>query len=235
VRGLLRSAEARLSGNSRDMAAADAHLRILIIDGDESIHTEFCAALALARITGGAPDAAAQLSLVDASTLPPAAEFDIDSAHRSEQGLKLVKAAKQDERPYSLAFVDAKMHCCSNVMETTLALLAADDELQIVLCTEHLEHSLEASLCQLAGTGRVMLLKRPFETAETWLLTTSLAAKWRLTHDMNGRLQRQAEQLANTRRVMFIIEGCLEELENTHEELRAHATLLKPRSRALAT
>jgi putative two-component system response regulator len=69
----------------------------------------------------------------------------------------------------------------------------------------------------------------PFDFAETWLLTTSLGDKWRLKHEMNGRLERQVEQLAHTRRMMSIIEGCLHELENTHDELREHSSQLTQR------
>ncbi len=229
MRGLLRSADATISGNSRDMAEADAHLRILIIDGDESTHAEFRALTARAPNSCGVIDASTQLPLYETSTLSPAPEFEIDSAYHAERGLELVKAAKQDERPYSLAFVDLQLPPSDNWLETTRELLAADDELQIVLCTANSDDALEANVCQLAGTGRVVLLKKPFDIATTWLLTLSLTDKWRLTHDVNGRLQQQAEQLANTRRVMFIIEGCLEELEHTHEELRAHAALLTQR------
>jgi len=211
------------------MAEFEANLRILIIDDNESIHTDFRAALARARNIGGALDTSMQLLLGEAPSPLPVAEFDIDSVYLGEQGLKLVEAAKQDERPYSLAFVDVQAAPNWTGIETTRALLAADDELQIVLFTAHLDDALEVILCQLAGTGRVILLKKPFGIAETWLLTTLLTDKWRLTHEMNGRLRVQSEQIANTRRVMSIIEACLDELEHTHDELRGHVSLLTQR------
>ncbi|MEO8494741.1 MAG: HD domain-containing phosphohydrolase [Planctomycetota bacterium] len=198
------------------MAAFEANLRILIIGDNESFGVDLRAVLARGRSACGA-------------ALEALPELSIDTAHHGEHGLELVQAAKQDERPYSLAFVDVQLPPIGCGVETTRALLTADDELQIVFCTAGVDGLFEADLCQLAATGRVMLLTRPFETAAAWLLTTSLADKWRVTHDMNGRLQHQAEQLANTRRMMSIFEGCLEELEHTHEELRSHAAVLTQR------
>ncbi|HRX78235.1 MAG TPA: HD domain-containing protein [Pirellulaceae bacterium] len=211
------------------MAAIDANRRILIIDDNESIHSDFCAVLARPRRPLGALDASKQALLGDSPRATAIPEFEIDSAFQGETGFELVKAAQFDGRPYSLAFVDVRMPPGWDGIETTRKLLAVDESLQIVICTAHSDYSLEDILHEFAGTGRVMLLRKPFDITETCLLATALTDKWRLTHETNQRLQRQCDQISNTRRVMSIIQGCLDELEHAHDELRGHAGLLTQR------
>ena len=211
------------------MTALDANRRILIIDDNESIHVDFRTVLARSRRSPGALDASKQALLGDAPRTTVIPHFEIDSAYQGEAGFELVRAAGDAGRPYSLAFVDVRMPPGWDGIETTRALLSADDALQVVICTAHSDYSLEDILGEFAGTGRVMLLKKPFDIAETCLLATALTDKWRLTYETNGRLQRQCDQISNTRRVMSIIEGCLDELEHAHDELRGHASLLTQR------
>ncbi|MDA1050559.1 MAG: HD domain-containing protein [Planctomycetota bacterium] len=211
------------------MSTLDANRRILIIDDNESIHADFRALLARYRNANCVLDASKRLLSGEAPTPTSIPEFEIDSAYQGQEGLELVQSAKQGERPYSLAFVDVRMPPGWDGVETTRALLATDDELQVVICSAHSDCSLEDILRPFAGTGRVMLLKKPFDIAETCLLATSLSDKWRLTHETNRRLRRQCDQISNTRRVMSIIESCLDELEHAHDELRGHASLLTQR------
>ncbi|MBI2477855.1 MAG: HD domain-containing protein [Planctomycetia bacterium] len=211
------------------MPAIDANRRILIIDDNESIHADFRAVLARSSRPHSALDASKQALFGDSPGVTPIPGFEIDSAYQGEAGFELVRTATAEDRPYSLAFVDVRMPPGWDGIETTRALLAADDALQVVICTAHADYSLEEILREFAGTGRVMLLRKPFDITETCLLATALTDKWRLTHETNGRLQRQCDQISNTRRVMSIIESCLDELEHAHDELRGHASLLTQR------
>lgn len=207
------------------MIAPGVNSRILFVAENHAVHAGFREVLTRARNTGRTEDAAAESS-GDATSSLSVPDLDIDSAYSSEQGVQRVTAARRDERPYAIALVDTQPLASAPGLATIRALLAADDALQIVLCVAHGDCGLEDILLQLAATGRVTLLRMPFAIAETWLLTRSLLDKWWLTHDTQGRSQRQADQLANTRRVMVIIESCLDELESTHDELCDHASLL---------
>ena len=208
------------------MALSDANRRVLIIDDNESIHADFRAVLSRSGNVDDSFAASKQMLLGDTTAPPMIPKFDIDSAYQGEVGLELVKAAKREERPYALAFVDVRMPPGWGGIETTHAMLAEDDELQVVMCTAHSDYSLDDILSRFAGTGRVLLLKKPFDITETCLLATSLTDKWRLAHDSNRRIQQQTDQISDARRVMSIIQGCLDELEHAHEELRTHASEL---------
>jgi cyclic di-GMP phosphodiesterase len=211
------------------MNSPASNRRILIIDDNESIHDDFNAVLAGARNSTNELVESKQALLGEAPNESALPQFEVESAFQGKDGLAMVKSAKQDERPYALAFVDVRMPPGWDGIKTTRALLDEDEELQIVICTAYSDYSLEDIAQRFAGTGRVMLLKKPFDVTETCLLATALTDKWRLTHEANERIRQQSDQISNTRRVMSIIEDCLDELENAHDELRGHASLLAER------
>ena len=131
--------------------------------------------------------------------------------------------------PFFMALVDVRMPHGLDGLETAVQILAVDADVQIVLCTAFSDCSLADILTRFGTNDRVMMLKKPFDVVETCLLAVSLSEKWRLTRDANARLQSQATQLSDSRRVMGVIEGCLEELETGHDELRHHAVELTSR------
>lgn len=210
------------------MSVVSENRRILIIDDNEAIHADFRDTLGGAQAER--PDlAAAKLALLGQPTEPHAMPtFELDSAFSGEQGVALAKA-NLDVAPYAIAFVDVRMPGGLDGVQTTRILLETDPTLQIVLCTAHSDYSLTDILRDFGNTGRVMLIRKPFDVVETCLLAVTLSEKWRLTHESNDRLQRQSDQISDARRVMSIIEGCLEELETAHDELRVHSVVLSDR------
>ncbi|MCA9122041.1 MAG: HD domain-containing protein [Planctomycetaceae bacterium] len=211
------------------MSTFDFNRRILIIDENMSIHADLRAALAHAQTSHREHNDRERPLPDDMPSTTSLPDFEIDSVFQEQAGFEMVKAAQQDGRPYSLAFVDIRMQSGWDGLNTTRKLLDIDDRLQIVIHTARPECLLDEVVSEFSGAGRVLLLRRPFAFAETRLLARSLTDKWRLAHEVHQRLQRQCDQIANTRRVMSIIQGCVDELENAHDELRGHAGLLAQR------
>jgi putative two-component system response regulator len=210
------------------MTVSADNRRILLVDDSQGIHANF------RDILGGAHDKRAQLcdsKLVgsdDASEPSLLPMFEIDSAFSGEEAIELVKS-KEGRTPYAVAFVDVQIPSALDGVQTTKLLLELDSELQIVICGSQSDYSLTDILREFGHTGRVMLYRKPFDAVETCLLAVSLTDKWRLTHEMNQRFQQQSDQISDTRRVMSIIEDCLDEREHAHDELRLHSIQLTDR------
>ena len=81
--------------------------RILIIDDNKSIHLDFIKILT----TNNEPEfnaiALQMFGTKDADTSLP--KFEIDTASQGQEGVDRIKAALQEGRAYSLAFVDIRM------------------------------------------------------------------------------------------------------------------------------
>ena len=209
------------------MTAVGENRRVLLVDDNEAIHANF------RDILGGTHDKRAPLPKsrqalpgeVSELSLP---RFEIDSAFSGEEGIQLARA-RAEQMPYAVAFVDAQIPSALDGVQTAKLLLRLDSELQLVICTAHSDHSFGDILREFGHTGRVLVHKKPFDAVETALLAMSLTDKWRLTHDVNQHFEHQSDQISDTRRVMSIIEGCLDELEHAHDELRVHSIELTDR------
>lgn len=210
------------------MGATNENRRILIVDDNEAIHADF------RDILDGKREDRAELNASKFALLGEPAQptlmptFDIDSAYSGEEGIELMNAS-HNELAYAVAFVDVRMPSGLDGIQTAKQLLQLDAELQIVICTAHSDYSLTDILREFGSSGRVILHTKPFDVVETCLLVVSLTDKWRLTHESNERLRRQSDHINDARRVMSIIEGCLDELEMAHDELRSHSSNLSDR------
>src|SRR4051812_7446277 len=102
--------------------------RILLVDDMPSIHDDFRRILEPVR--GPSSLAAVERALFGTST-DPTAEFKLDCASSGEEGLRLLKGAILQRRPYSLAFVDMRMPAGWDGIRTIEELWKVDPQLQV--------------------------------------------------------------------------------------------------------
>lgn len=203
--------------------------RLLIVDDNESIHHDFRQILGSPLPIRKSLESSKKALLGSAPKTSVLPTFEIDSAYQGQDGCKRVSEAIRNKTPYAAAFIDVRMPPGWDGIETAAKILKVDKEIQIVICTAFSDYTLDDILARFGMQERLMLLRKPFEVVETCLLAVSLTEKWRLTHDVNQRLERQSEQILDTRRVMSVIDGCLGELETAHGELRQHTTDISER------
>jgi diguanylate cyclase (GGDEF)-like protein/PAS domain S-box-containing protein len=155
--------------------------RILVIDDNRSIHEDFKKILA-ERNNADAIDAAAaaifQSEAPRADTIAPA--FDLDFASQGQEGhAKVVESVGKEQR-FALAFVDMRMPPGWDGMQTIEKLWEADPHLQIVICSAYSDYSWTDILQRFGVSDRLLILKKPFDTAEVCQLACALTEKWHL-------------------------------------------------------
>jgi two-component system, NtrC family, sensor kinase len=167
-----------------------ANRRILIVDDNRAIHNDF------RKILGDPPQdmsALAELETVlfgQAPTRPPAQPFAIDSAYQGQEGEALARRAREDGRPYAVAFVDVRMPPGWDGIETALHIWEADPEVQIVICTAYSDYSWEETIDRLGRESeRFLILKKPFDHVEVRQLATALTQKWQLGRQARARVE----------------------------------------------
>src|SRR5436190_2079685 len=171
--------------------------RILIIDDNDAIHIDYRKTLC-GDAAGGAAGAgtsasanklaqakAALFGTADGSNLTAAAtavapQFELQSAMQGEEGLRMLKAAVQEGRPFSVAFVDMRMPPGWDGVQTIQRLWEVDPDLQVVICTAYSDYSWEEISAKLGLTDRLLILKKPFDPVEVSQLATALSEKWML-------------------------------------------------------
>lgn len=190
--------------------------RILIIDDNQAIHDDF-----LKVLTPSAPsESKSELDILEAGLFDAAVtslrsaqpeQVDIHSAYQGEEGLKCIERAREEGRPFALAFVDMRMPPGWDGLETTARILQADPHVQIVICTAYSDYSWNQMVDRIGTNDRVLILKKPFDNIEVLQLAQSLTEKWHLIQESHARKQ-SLEQLVEIR---------TRELASTHAKLNA--------------
>ena len=163
------------------MHPIDGIRRILTIDDNDAIHSDFRKILATREPASKLKQAKAMLfGDAPAASESPKITFEIDSALQGEEGLQKLQLAVDSGRPYSVAFVDMRMPPGWDGVQTIQQLWEVDPDLQVVICTAFSDYSWDAISEKLGVTDRLLILKKPFDPAEISQLAIALSEKWAL-------------------------------------------------------
>lgn len=161
--------------------------RILIIDDNSAIHTDFRKILASHK--DNQVSELEQLVLGESSeSTVPRRMYWIDSALQGQEGLARVQEAKERGEEYSVVFVDMRMPPGWDGVETIQRLWEVDPHLQVVICTAYSDYSWAKIIEILGESDRLLILKKPFDPAEVSQIALALSAKRRLENEARSRM-----------------------------------------------
>jgi diguanylate cyclase (GGDEF)-like protein len=168
---------------------ADRIRRVLVIDDTPEIHEDFRKIL-LPPEPSGSLAAAKSALFGQAAPIGPAnrPRFATDSALQGEEGVTLAQAAREAGTPYQVVFVDMRMPPGWDGITTIERLWRVDRELQVVICTAYSDHSLEQLSARLGVSDKLLVLKKPFESAEILQLAATLSEKWAMERRAEHRM-----------------------------------------------
>jgi diguanylate cyclase (GGDEF)-like protein len=193
-----------------------ANRRILIIDDNAAIHSDF------RKVLGAQAEHSAQaaLDVLEADLfgegVVPAARpnFDIDSAHQGQEGVAMAERARVEGRPYAMAFVDMRMPPGWDGLKTIEHLWATDPDVQVVICSAHTDYDWTEVVQRLGHSDRLLVLRKPAEPIEVLQCATALSRKWE-----NDKLVRD-----HVLRLEEVITARTRGLEAANQQLRHLAT-----------
>jgi signal transduction histidine kinase len=155
---------------------------------------------------------------------PAQGVYRIDSAFQGREALDLLRAARAEEKPYALAFVDVRMPPGWDGIETISHLWREDSDLQIVICTAYSDHSWAEIIKRLAPTDGLLILRKPFDGVEIRQLAHALTAKWMLRQQVRQHLRELQDQVQHRTLELYKTEERLKqesaERERVETELR---------------
>ncbi len=164
------------------------NMRILVIDDNQAIHSDF--RKLLCRENDVDELAAAEAALFGENETAGTVQFtyEVDSAFQGKEGWAKVCHAKQNGRPYALAFVDMRMPPGWDGLETIERICQSDSTIQLVICTAYSDYTWEDLTRRLGHTDRLLILKKPFDSVEVHQLAAALTRKWQLAQQAELRL-----------------------------------------------
>ena len=163
--------------------------RILIIDDNEAIHADFMKSLVTHDSEFDDFDEFESNFFGEERKIQSLPCYDIDSAYQGKQGYEMVCKSVEENRPYSLAFVDIRMPPGWDGIETIQKLWEVCPELQIVICSAHSDYSWEETLDLLDTPDKLLILKKPFERIEVQQVAHAMTEKWRLTQEVKHHVE----------------------------------------------
>ncbi|QQR91850.1 MAG: response regulator [Myxococcales bacterium] len=182
----------------------DSKSRILVVDDNEQIHSDFQKILAPQSSTSSELAALEEALFEKPTSNVPDLSFKIDSAYQGKEALGLVRQAIQENQPYAVAFIDVRMPPGWDGIETTSEIWKVDPDIQIVICTAYSDYSWEQMISILGQSDRLLILKKPFNTIEVRQLASALTEKWYairsnriLLHGLESQVKLRTRDLQN--------------------------------------
>ena len=161
--------------------------RVLVVDDNSSIHHDFHKILQLESKQDTLDQA--RSTLFGQPTPRTLQEpFEVDCANQGQGALTLVQMAKNEGRPYAVAFVDMRMPPGWDGLETIEHLWLVDPQLQIVICTAYSDQPWDEIRDRIGRTDRLVILQKPFNTIEALQLASTLCRKWDLAQKVSAQL-----------------------------------------------
>ncbi len=169
--------------------------RILIVDDNPAIHEDFRKVLGREEAPQSLRALEAEMfgETQSASSLDP--RYEIVSAHQGEEALARVEESLKENRPFSLAFVDMRMPPGWDGLETIERVWRADPRLQVVICTAYSDHPRDEVTRRLGLSHQLLILKKPFDSAEVEQLAAALSEKWQRTREAELKLSEVERQV----------------------------------------
>lgn len=201
--------------------------RILIVDDNPSIHKDFETILIEEEQSASLDALRNEVFGTEAVDRPVRNTYELDFASQGEEGCQRVATARDQSRPYELAFVDMRMPPGWDGLKTIEHIWKIDPRVQAVICTAYSDYSWADIAHRLARSENLLILKKPFDGAEVAQLASALTRKWVLARQAALKMD-QLERMVTERtdELARINEQLKEEIAEREQAQRRQAELI---------
>jgi two-component system, sensor histidine kinase and response regulator len=201
--------------------AEERNLRILIVDDNRSIHGDFRKILA-GEVASDKARAVEEALFGEPAGALPDIRFHLDSAYQGKEGFEMVQRAREQGRPYAMAFMDVRMPPGWDGIETTARIFEVDPEVQVVICTAYSDYSWSKIGEKLGQSDRFVILKKPFDNIEALQLATALSEKWNLARQVKSRFENLEELVEERTRELRLAKDAADVANKAKSEFLAN-------------
>jgi len=197
--------------------------RILVIDDNPSIHKDFQTILLEEEESETLNALRDEVFGNKSDTSTPKSVYELDFASQGKEGCEKIKQACSEERPYELAFVDMRMPPGWDGLKTIEHIWEIDPKVQVVICTAYSDYSWGEITERLGRSENLLILKKPFDSAEVAQFASALTEKWVLARKASLKMG-QLEQMVKERTEKQT--ELLEKVDNINKELKDFASIV---------
>ena len=171
--------------------------RVLIVDDQDEIHIDFQEILSKGEKRTASDDLADIFLPPDSkSSEPYLSSFELTHASSGTEAYQLVKAAKETNEPFAVAYIDIRMPPGMDGIETIRRIREFEKDLEIVIMTAYTDKPLYEIVTNMALLHKLLYIRKPVAREEIQQITLSLVQKWNveqeaLTHQQSLALSYQ--------------------------------------------
>ncbi len=180
--------------------------RIIIIDDNKNIHTDFMMILGPRRDTSELESLGEEFFGTRMKSTSVHNEYDLDFTFQGQEGVEKIRQASGEGRPFSVAFVDMRMPPGWDGVETVEHIWEVDPHVQVVICTAYSDYSWEEMITRLGRSDQLLILKKPFDSVEVAQLACALSQKYYLakrallkTNELEQAVAERTREVMRTR------------------------------------
>lgn len=162
------------------ICAEEVTRRIIVIDDNQAIHRDFSTILLESGDTGKSRDLEQFLFGGDTASKTASNKYELGFALQGQDGVRMIQKAREEGRPYMLAFVDMRMPPGWDGLETISHIWEVDPDIQVVICSAYCDYSWGEMTDKLGIRDNLLILEKPFDINEVSQLTAALTEKWLL-------------------------------------------------------
>jgi len=197
--------------------------RILVIDDNPSIHKDFQTILLDEEESETLNTLRNEVFGNKTTDTTTKSVFELDFASQGEEGCEKIKQACSENLPYELAFVDMRMPPGWDGLKTIEHIWEIDPNVQVVICTAYSDYSWGEITERLGKSQNLLILKKPFDSAEVAQLASALTEKWILGKQASLKMG-QLEQMVKERTERQT--ELIEKVDNINKELKDFASIV---------
>ena len=196
--------------------------RILIVDDNESIHSDFRKTLCPVKHDTVDVDLLELELFGDGSEnhegedrFDP--EYELDSAYQGQEALEKVRQAAEAGKPYALLFVDVRMPPGWDGIETISRIWKEFPYTEVVICTAYSDYSWDEIADKLGNSDKLLFMTKPFSSIVVKQMALSLVKKWNLGEQARNYVANlEAEVNDRTSQLKTL----LDEVEKKNQQLK---------------
>lgn len=172
--------------------------RILVIDDNPNIHKDFQTILLEEEESTALDSLRNEVFGDNSNRRVNKCVYKLDFASQGKEGCDKVKQACSDNQPYELAFVDMRMPPGWDGLKTIEHIWQIDPCVQVVICTAYSDYSWGEISERLGRSENLLILKKPFDSAEVAQFASALTQKWILAKQAALKTE-QLEEMVKAR------------------------------------
>jgi signal transduction histidine kinase len=197
--------------------------RILVIDDNPSIHKDFQTILLEEEESETLNELRSEVFGDKTNNNSSKNVYELDFASQGEEGCEKIKQACSKDHPYELVFVDMRMPPGWDGLKTIEHIWEIDPKVQVVICTAYSDYSWGEITERLGRSENLLILKKPFDSAEVAQLASALTEKWILARQASLKME-QLEQMVKERTEKQT--ELITKIDNINKELKDFASIV---------